>query len=298
MINYILFSCLALFWGGSFVAIKFLIHEVPSFSAAFYRVFFSVIFLTILFNKKLKFPKKLLGREFLLICATGLCSVGVPFSLLFWGETFISPSIAGVLNGTVPFWTLIIAVIFFNEAKSVTPKKIAGLIVGFIGLALIFGPKIKIAGESQEIFGLLALSGMSFFYAIGINLNKKILEGEQRISKKLNLWIQQITSVLYLGIIVLFVDGVPKFSLLLEPKIAGAVFYISFISTTLAFIIFYKLINEWGSVKASTVTFFVPPVSLVLDSLIYQRQLSTLEIAGTITILASMVLLRQGKVKI
>ena len=100
--------------------------------------------------------------------------IGLPFSLLFWGEKFISPSIAGVINGTVPFWTLIIAVSFFSGMKDITFRKILGLLAGFIGIAFIFGPKINLTGSENEIWGLISVTGMAVSYSVGINLNKTI----------------------------------------------------------------------------------------------------------------------------
>ncbi len=295
MLNQVLFALLAFFWGGSFIAIKNLIIEVPSFSAAFYRVGFSVVFLAIIYLKSIKIPKGFSKQELLLTSITGLCSVGIPFSLLFWGERFITPSIAGVINGTVPFWTLIVGILFFNELKNLTYKKLIGLALGFIGIIFIFGPKLTLKGDSNELWGLLAVVGMAFSYAIGINLNKRILSANKYFTKSLNIIVQQIASAIYLLLVVLVTDGVPNLELLLRPVNGLSVIYLSLFSTCLAFIIFYRLIEQLGAIKASTVTFFVPAVALLLDYLIYNAQLSILEGIGAIIILLSMVLLKEGK---
>lgn len=295
MINTALFMLLACFWGGSFVAIKFLIHDIPSFTAAFYRVFFSTIFLSLIFMRSIKIPKGFWGKELIYSVIAGLCSIGIPFSLLFWGERFVSPSIAGVLNGTVPFFTLIIGIVFLRQIKSITFEKVIGLFAGFIGIALIFGPRVSFKGDSSEMFGLLAIIGMSFFYGIGINLNRKILTKNKIITGNLSLIIQHIVSFIYLAILMLFVDGIPDLSLLLKSQNALSLFYISFISTCLAFIIFYRLIREMGSVEASSVTFFVPAIALILDNIIYDQSLSMNEGIGTGIIFLSMFFLREKK---
>ena len=293
MLNYTLFALLALFWGGSFVAIKNLIHDVPSFTAAFYRVFFSVIFLFIIYARSTRLHKKLINKEFWGVAAAGFFSIGLPFSLLFWGEKFISPSIAGVINGTVPFWTLIIAVSFFGGMKDVTLRKIFGLFAGFIGIAFIFGPKINLTGSEGEIWGLLSVTGMAVSYSVGINLNKNILSNNKVYTKSVNTLTQQIVAQAYLTIVMLFVDGVPEFEKLTDLTNFASVIYLSLFSTCIAFIIFYRLIEEMGPVKSSTVTFFVPMVALTLDSIIYGRVLSMYEAIGTFVILMSMLLLKQ-----
>lgn len=297
MLNFCLFGILSLFWGGSFVAIKYLIEDVPSFTAAFYRVFFSIIFLLIIYSKKVHIPKGFWGKELVYTSLAGLCSIGVPFTLLFWGERYVSPSIAGVLNGTVPFWTLLISIIFFGGMGDVTKRKVLGLVMGFCGISFIFAPRITLSGDINEVYGLIAIVFMALFYAVGINLNKKILSHNKIITKSLNLLVQQISSVIYLAIVLLAFDGIPDFSLLAKPQNYMSVIYLSLFSTCFAFIIFYRLIDVFGPVKASTVTFFVPPIALALDSVIYNRQLNMYEAVGAVIIILSMFMLKDVKNK-
>jgi drug/metabolite transporter (DMT)-like permease len=297
MLNKALFFALALFWGGSFVAIKYLINDVPSFTAAFYRVFFAVIFLSLIYSRSIKIPKGFFGKELLYSLLAGMFSIGIPFGLLFWGERYISASLAGVLNGTVPFWTLLIGIIFLNQINRVSKEKVLGLVTGFIGISLIFGPRIKFDGNILELQGLMAVLLMAISYGIGINLNRAILTKNKIISGPISLISQHIVSALYLGCVALYMDGVPDLTLLLKPDVAISLFYLSFFSTTLAFIIFFKLIKEVGSVEASSVTFFVPAIALIIDILIFGHSLSILEGLGTVIIFVSMFLLREKKIK-
>lgn len=295
MLNYILFGMLACFWGGSFVAIKYLIHEVPSFTAAFYRVAFSVLFLLIIYSRKLKLPYGFWGKELVASSLAGLCSIGIPFALLFLGEASIAPSLAGIINGTVPFWTLVVGILFFGELQNLTFQKIIGLVLGFSGMLLIFAPKLASQGAQSELLGLLCVVGMALFYSIGINLNNRILCHNKIITGHINTIVQQVASVILLFIVVMLTDGVPQVELLLNPTNGLSVLYLSLFSTCIAFIIFYHLIKEIGAVRASTVTFFVPAVAMTLDSLIYGTKLGILELVGASTIIVSMVFLRNRK---
>ena len=210
-------------------------------------------------------------------------------------EQFIAPSIASILNGTVPFWTVILSLTIFKSEQPLTKKKLIGLISGFSGIALIFGPKVVIRGELSELYGLCALLAMALFYSLGINLNQRLLSKNKVIDQRLSLIIQHIISVIYLGSLVLKIDGVPDFEKLLITKNALAVIYLSLFSTTIAFIIFFKLIREVGPMKASTVTFFVPAVALILDMIIFKRTVAPIEIIGVATIFTSMKLLSNPK---
>lgn len=297
MINTILFFTLATFWGGSFIAIKYLIVDIPAFTAAFYRVFFATIFLILIYIKSFKFDSTLLNRELLFVSLAGLCSIGIPFSLLFWGEQYISASIAGILNGTVPFWTLLISLIFLSDSKKFTLRKFVGLLMGFLGIFFIFGPKIQVQGNINEIYGLLAITLMALFYGIGTNLNRNIIIKNKSIKGSKNIIIQHIVASIYLGVLAFSFDGAVNIDLLLKPSNMAALFYLSFISTTLAFIIFFRLIKEIGSVEASSVTFFVPAIALILDILINSHILNMTEAVGTAIIFLSMILLKERSSK-
>ncbi|EQC45452.1 DMT family transporter [Bacteriovorax sp. Seq25_V] len=298
MLNYLYFALLALFWGGSFVAIKNLIGEIPSFTSAFYRVLFSVLFLSIIYIKKLNidFKNDLAKKEILNSAIAGLCSIGIPFAFLFWGELHTSPSLAAIINGTVPLWTMIIGILFFNGAKEVTRLKLVGLVLGITGIVIIFFPKIKFSGSDLEIYGLISIMFMAIFYAIGINLNKTLLSGHKYILGSRNTIIQQLSSLVLLFVLTLAIDGVPEVSKIMNLSASGSIIYLSLFSTCFAFIIFYKLIEHFGAVKASTVTFFVPAVALILDGIIYNRSLELYESTGAATIFLSMYFLKDRKI--
>ncbi len=297
MINYLFFALLALFWGGSFVAIKNLIGEVPSFTSAFYRVLFSLIFLIIIYIRKLDFDFKnqFAKKEIFNSSIAGLCSIGIPFAFLFWGEMYTSPSLAAIINGTVPLWTMIIGILFFKGSHEVTKLKLLGLTLGITGIVVIFYPKIHFSGNDMEIYGLISIMFMAISYAVGINLNKTLLSGHKYILGSKNTIIQQTSSVILLTLLVFIVDGSPDISKILNPSAFWSIIYLSLFSTCFAFIIFYRLISEFGAVKASTVTFFVPAIALVLDGIIYNRSLELYESIGACTIFLSMYFLKDRK---
>lgn len=293
MIDKLLFILLAIFWGGSFLAIQNTIEIIPSFTSAFYRVFFSTIFIFIFFHKDLFSLKKIPSKEIIISALTGLCAVGIPFGLLFWGEKYVSPSVAAIINGTVPLWTLLFSVTVFGDKTILNFTKKLGVILGIIGLFFIFYPKLILKNEALELYGLLAIFFMAISYAIGINLNRKIQITNKHLSNRQNLIVQQFSSAVFLLLSCLVIDGVPNLNLLTNKIVAGSIFYLSFFSTALAFIIFYRLIRTLGSVKAASVTYFVPAVALILDNLIFKRSLLMNEYIGSVIVFVSIYFLQR-----
>jgi drug/metabolite transporter (DMT)-like permease len=292
MTNSIYFTLCALFWGGSFVAIKFTVDILPSFHSAFYRVFLATIFLIILSFKKIKVPY-LSKNEWLLIIKASLFSIGIPFSLLFWGEQFIPGAIAGVINGTVPIWTLLVGVYLFSTHRKLEKSKLIGITIGLIGIFLIFLPKISLKGEIEEIYGMISVLGMAISYGVGINFNNKVISIFHKINSQTNLIVQQGISAIFIFIISLYFNGVPDLSLLDNSTVVTSILYLSFFSTALAYILFYKLIMNIGAVRASTVTFFVPIIAMALDAMITGFIPGKYQILGAFIILLSLYFLKK-----
>ena len=93
----LIFFLLSLFWGFSFVAIKVIVDSIPPFIGAALRTGFAILFLLIIYRfvgKSIQVPRKLLPK----IWINGLFLQGFPFAFLFWGERFVSPGLAGILN--------------------------------------------------------------------------------------------------------------------------------------------------------------------------------------------------------
>ena len=68
-----------------------------------------------------------------------LLNNAIPFSLFGWGQTHIASGLASILNATTPIWGVIVAHLFTSDER-MTPRKIAGVLLGFGGVALMIGP--------------------------------------------------------------------------------------------------------------------------------------------------------------
>lgn len=283
----LLFILLAAFWGGSFIAIKQVITTMPPIRGAFFRVLIG-LFSMFAISSAMNSGEKLTKVQKLKSMFVGIFSIGIPFSLLFTGEKYISAGLAGVLNGTVPIWTLIIALIFVRSEKKRVTLKVLGAIVGFLGIVVISWPSLQ-AGAYEKVLGIVLLIGMAISYAIGTNLSKVVMTGKtspQRVSLY-----QHISAAMFLLVVTYFMtgnpfDGVTK----LEPLSYAALFYMGIFSNGIAFTIFFYLMRAWNATKVSTVTFIVPIFSLGFDFIFFGNLPSGYDFLGALIIFSSMFL--------
>ncbi|TPW18930.1 MAG: hypothetical protein FD126_3194 [Elusimicrobia bacterium] len=105
---------------------------------------------------------------------------------------------------------------------------------------------------------------------------------------------QQVAATAFLGMLAFATGGLPR-GLEPSPAAIGAILYLGLASTAVAFLIFFKLIRDWGSLRASAVTYVMPVVTLVLDQLFFGRWPRPSEAAGAAVVLTGVLLLHAQK---
>lgn len=294
----LLFLILASFWGGSFVAIKYVVLAFPPVTGAAYRVILALAALTIIYvTTKKPFGFNSPKRHAMWWC--GFFYQALPFSLLFWGERFVSPGLAGILNGTTPLWTFVLALLFLRQHETFTPQKIVGLCLGFVGIAVIFYPKITLSGDPNELWGVLAILGMAISYGIGNILNRRLIVKNTDMSLYSNLYQQHVASAVILIILSCGLEGWLEISNV--PRIMNngvalsALLYLSVCSNAIAWLIYFYLMRKWDAIRASAVAYLIPPISIAADFLLFKTVPAVTDIVGFVVVLSGVVLLQARK---
>lgn len=286
-----LFALLAAFWGGSFVAIKFVIAEFPPLFGAMLRVAVALAALAALFlwqRRDLRVPARLRARMWL----AGLFAQGLPFLLLFWGERRISAGLAGIINGTVPLFAFCITLA--RGAESFTPRKTAGLALGFAGIVLVCSPVLTFSRTPGEAAGVAAVFAMAVCYAIGSVMTRSILSGSAKADFRANAFHQNCASVVFLVAASALAERWPSPARFLgAPAALAGVLYLGVLSTAAAFLIYFHLIREWGAVRASAVTYVAPVVALLWDYVFFRNVPAPIEAWGVAAILSGVMLLHR-----
>ncbi len=289
--NAFFFLLTACFWAGSFIAIQPLVHAVPPLTAGALRLGVGFSFLTLLFPV-LKIKFSLLKEARRDVWITGLFAFALPMALLFWGEKSISPGLAGILNGTVPIWVFILGLIFTPRAEPITLKTVTGLLAGIFGVVAIFITKILASESDPSLAGTLSVVLMAVSYAIGVLTNRSIFTRFPNLSPYTNLYHQLIAGFIALSVLSVLIEGVPN-PTEWHPlsTVIAAELYLGCVSTSIAFFLFYRLIQEWGSVRAATVTYVIPVFALGLDLGINSHSPTASEILGVIGVTTGVIIL-------
>jgi drug/metabolite transporter (DMT)-like permease len=130
---------LSVLWGGSFFFIKLALTDLPPFTIVFSRVSLAAIALTILvwFSGQSLSHLVKRWREFLIM---GALNNLIPFSLIVWGQTQISSSLAAILNATTPIFTVLLAH-WLTQDERLTPNRFTGTVLGLSGVIVLISPQ-------------------------------------------------------------------------------------------------------------------------------------------------------------
>ena len=244
----------SLFWGGSFLFLRLLVLEgLEPLQIVSLRMMFAAIFIAPFFIMKFKkysfFDH---GFPFLLI---GLLNTALPFTLFAYASVNLGAGSLSVLQATVPILTALILFSLYRDEFSI--MKLIGVLIGFSGLFLLAGP----SGE-LDLFSSILCVIASLSYAIsGVYL--------ANTPEKINNSFIGMGSII-VGAILLspFLINYHSANLNISSTAWLYIALLGVINTSLAYVIFIKLIKRIGSLNASFVTYLVPVSSITLGILI------------------------------
>ena len=270
---------LSLLWGGSYTWIELALIELDPMMIVFYRVLISSIFL-ILICKVLSLTFKIEKKIFIFLFFMSLTNNVIPFNLIAWGQQEITASVGSILNATTPLFTVIIANYWPNGEKA-TLNRIFGVIIGFCGVILLMGLSIHDIDNSIIGQGAILLAAIS--YAISALIGKEIKKIHPAISAT---YMLSISSVILLPIILFSGNELlPQAS----KQSVIAIMGLAIFSTSIAYLIFYKLIENIGS-NVMLVTLLMPVSAILLSIIILNETINTTQIIGLILILTGLIL--------
>ena len=154
---------LSVLWGGSFFFIGVAVKELPPLTIMMLRVGLAALILHVIVRAMGQWmPRD--PKVWLAFAGMGLLNNAIPQTLIVWGQTQIPSGLASILNATTPLFGVLVAH-FFTTDEKMTGKKLIGVIVGFIGAAVMVGPA-ALQGLGTNVWAQVAVLLASAFYGI------------------------------------------------------------------------------------------------------------------------------------
>jgi drug/metabolite transporter (DMT)-like permease len=252
--NWILFIILSLIWGSAFLVMKESTRVLTGWEVAAIRIFSAgLVFLPFAVVQIRSIPRNRIP----FVILTGMLGNLFPaFLFAIAIEKKVSSSMAGILNSLTPLFVILIAILIFKQ--KVQGKKIAGVLVGFIGLLIL---NLSKGGMTTENFGYILLILLAtVLYGLNVNIVTQYLKGVDPIKMAtISLSFMTIPT----AVILWQQSTVQKFAndAASRPAILYAV-ALGVIGSAIATAMFYVLIKKAGGLFASLVTYGIPIVAI------------------------------------
>jgi drug/metabolite transporter (DMT)-like permease len=277
--NLVMLLALAAIWGASFMFIKIAVRELSPATLIVGRLGFAAVTLGLLlpFAVGTGATLRQLRENAGWLVVVALVNTAIPFWLLSWGETRIDSGLASIIQAAVPIFNALIAFVAFREVR-VTGARLAGVAVGFVGVALLVG-----AQPEGKVLGALAVVGMAFCYGVGGLLAGRHLRAAQPIVVAF-----ASTAVATLVALPFGVSQAPGDMPGWET--IGAVLVLGIPGTALAYLLFFGLITGAGAAYASLVTYLIPPIALGYGAVFLGERFGASALGGLALILGGVAL--------
>jgi drug/metabolite transporter (DMT)-like permease len=273
-----LIAILTLLWGGAFYMIEVGLRSFPPITLVFIRMAFAVppMWIAMRFMGE-RLPTDM--RIWALLAVVGAFNCALPFTLFFWGQQYLDSGYASILNATTPLWGVITAH-FMTADEKATPSRIVGVLVGLAGIMVMVGPE-AMKGVSDNLLAQLACLISTVFYSLAAIFGRRL--SQTSLTPMAVATGQTMTAALMMVPIMLVIDqpwtmSTPR----LDSVLAGLA--IALISTALAYVLYFRLIDRSGASNAQLVAFLMPILAVALGVAFLNESLSSGQVAGAVLI--------------
>lgn len=265
------FFLLAALWGSSFLFMRLGAAEFGPIATAGLRVSLAALFLLPVFLIKgvwTDFAKR--ARPILLV---GLLNSGIPFALFAFAVMHITTGLTSILNATVPLSGALVAWLWLKDQPS--GSRLLGLLIGFIGVSLLVIGKSGFsaagvaagAGSGTSLLAMGACLLATLCYGLAASFTKRYLTGAHPLATATG---SQIGAALGLALPTLWFWPSQPVTLTAWAALAA----VALLCTSLAYILFFRIIEQAGPGRALTVTFLVPVFALAYGALFLNEQIT------------------------
>jgi drug/metabolite transporter (DMT)-like permease len=270
---------LSALWGASFIFIRVAVPALGPFVLVELRVGLAAAALALCAALLGRLPKlRIRWRQFALL---GTVNAAIPFSLISAAEINLTASLAAILNSTTVMFTALVAVVWIGDA--LTARKVVGVVLGIVGVTVLVGWD-PIVMNWVVVLSVGAMLAASLSYGLGAVYAKRTFAG----APPMMIAIGQLTaaSMLMLPLAAVSVpDERPSTIVVLS------VLGLALLSTAVAYMLYFRLIENVGPTSTSTVTLLVPLFGLLFGVVLLDEPVGLGTLAGLVLILSSVTLI-------
>jgi drug/metabolite transporter (DMT)-like permease len=272
--DWLILGILAVIWGGAFFFIGVAVRHVPPLTYVWLRLSIAALAMWAFLwfrGERLGLPPKVWGSILLL----ALLNNAIPFVLFGWSQTHIASGLASILNATTPIWGVVVAH-FLTRDERMSPRKIAGVLLGFGGVATMIGPAL-LSKLGSSALPQLACVAAALCYALAAVWARRF---RKMGLSPMSVTTGQLSAGALMMLPVAFLVDEPWTHAFPPLSAWGAIVALALFCTAFGYVLYFRLIDSSGATNALLVTLLVPPVAILLGALFLGETLAAQDFLG------------------
>lgn len=266
--SWLMVVILGFVWGGTFLVTEVALNGITPFWLAASRIgFASIVMLTVWGLRGFAlFQTRPNASDRVILVIMGAISSAVPFSLLAWGQQYVTSGFAGVSMAAVPLIVLPLAH-FLIAGERMTLRRLIGFVIGFIGVVILLGAQaFESTGTTYETAGRIACLAAASCYAVSSILMRRLPAVDPIGLATVLLIIASFISIP----LAIAVEGLPPMP---DAKTLAVLAFLGLVPTAAANLLRVLVIRSAGPVFSSLVNYQVPVWSVLLGALVLSEPL-------------------------
>jgi drug/metabolite transporter (DMT)-like permease len=272
---------LSALWGGVFLLVKYALRDFSAVEVAFFQALIGALGLFVIVSFQGGAARAKLGdilRPPAQALLLGALAIAAPFMLIALGELTVPSGLAGVLVSTTPMFVALFAP-WIDPAMEINRRQGVGLAVGLLGVALVVGTHF--IGSLGQLVGALALLGAAASGALSSFVVKLLYKDKGVPASTTSFFALSVGALLTLPVAVITAPReLPGIRAVL------AVIALGLLCTAVAFMLYYRLIDNIGEERASLSNYLTPAFALLYGVLLLSESLTVWAVIGLGLIIA------------
>ncbi len=279
------FAVLSAVWGSSFALIKVAVDAgVPPAWVALARCALGALtLLGVCALTRSPLPRE--RATWRHAAAVAVLANTVPFVLLAYGEQHVDSVLAGLLNATTPLMTLLFVPLLVPTER-ITPRRVAGLLIGFVGVLCVLGVWRGLAGGT--LAGTLACLGSTACYGAAFAYAQRFFVGRRGSAAALSA-AQLTAATAQLAVAAPVLAGLPDWP---GAPAAAALVALGALGTGLAYVLNLGVLRAAGPTVASTVTYVIPVWSTAIGAVLLGEAVGWNTVVGGVLVVVGVLVTR------
>lgn len=260
----LLFLTLCLIWGTTWLAIRLTVSDMNPMTGASLRFILAtgaVLLFARLGRFTLHLPSAAMHR---LMIISAMLTYVVDYGLIYWAEQYLSAGVTAIFFATFPLFTAVFGFWLLPD-RELNRLGVLGIMLGLLGIVIIYYDQLMATRFDRLILlASLAVTLAAMAAAFSMVLVKKKAGALSPVSVTFH---QLVWGTMGLTILALIFEPIP--SRMPSSTALLATLYLGIVGTALAFILYYRLLQDKSAVFVSTIGYITPLVAVMLDLVLY-----------------------------